>query len=113
MDKALSALGMAKKAGLLAVGGEDTLDAIRRRKAKLVITASDTSEASISRAQSSAKSGRVEYMSVPYTQFELGTTAGRGSPGIIAFLDKGLAEAFKKKLASNHTNTDNTKESDA
>ena len=109
MDKALSALGMAKKAGLLAVGSEDTLNAIRRKKAKLVITASDTSEASISRAQSSAESNGVEYIPVPYTQFELGTTAGRGSPGIIAFLDKGLAEAFKSKIGK----SDNTKESDA
>jgi len=51
-------------------------------------------------------------MSVPFTKFELGTTAGRGSPGTIAFLDKGLAKGFKDKLTLIE-NIEITKESDA
>jgi len=112
MNRALAMLGMAKKAGLLAVGGEDTSEAIRRRKAKLVITASDASEGSVKRAHTNAKENNVEYMSVPFTKFELGTTAGRGSPGTIAFLDKGLAKGFKDKLTLIE-NIEIAKESDA
>jgi len=112
MNKALAILGMAKKAGLLAVGSDDTLEAVRRRKAKLVITASDASAGSVERAHTNAKEHKIEYMSVPFTKFELGTTAGRGAPGTIAFLDKGLADGFKNKLTLTE-NIEFTKESDA
>jgi len=109
MDRSLALLGMAKKAGRLAVGGESAANAARRGEAKLIITASDASEASIRRAKSNAQSNGVKYLAVPFTMFELGTTAGRGSPGTIAFLDKGLADGFSKKVAETHS----AKESDA
>jgi len=109
MDRSLAVLGMAKKAGRLAVGGEATANAARRGEAKLIITASDASEASVRRAKISAESGGIKHITVPLTMFELGTTAGRGSPGTIAFLDKGLAEGFMKRVAE----SESAKESDA
>ena len=105
MDRSLAILGMAKKAGKLAVGGDAASTAARRGEAVLVITASDASEGSVRRAKMNAEANNVEYIAVPFTMFELGSTAGRGSPGTIAFLDKGLANSFKEKL--------NAKESDA
>jgi len=110
MNKTLAIPGMAKKAGLLAVGAQDTIEAIKRKKAKLIIAATDASEGTIKKVFSIAKENKIEYISVPFTKFELGTTAGRGSPGIIAFLDKGLADNFKKKLTQT---VNDTKESDA
>jgi len=98
MDKALAVLGMAKKAGLLAVGSEDTSKAIHSGKAKLVITAIDASDGSIRRASINAEASGIPYMAVSYTKLQLGKTAGRGSPGTVAFLDKGLADGFVKKL---------------
>jgi len=98
MDRSLQLLGMAKKAGKLAIGGEAAAVVARRGEAKLIITANDASAASVRRAKSNADSCGVDHLAVPYTMFELGTAAGRGSPGTIAFLDKGLAESFKKKL---------------
>jgi len=100
---------MAKKAGLLAVGGEATATATRRGEAKLVITASDASEGSVRRAKSNAEANGVKYIAVPFTMFELGSITGRGSPGTIAFLDKGLADGFTKRLAQ----AVDAKESDA
>jgi len=94
---------MAKKAGRLAVGSEAAAIAARRGEARLIITAGDASDASIRRAKSNADANNVKYIAVPFTMFELGQTAGRGSPGTIAFLDKGLAEGFIKKLAENTT----------
>ncbi|MCL2424896.1 MAG: hypothetical protein FWD05_01010 [Oscillospiraceae bacterium] len=106
MDRCLSILGMAKKAGYLAVGGEAVALAARHRKARLIITASDASASSVRRAKSGAESGGSKYIAVPYTMFELGNVAGRGSPGTIAFLDKGLAESFTKRLAENAKEVD-------
>ena len=107
MNRSIALLGMAKKAGLLAVGSEAAAIAARRGEATLIITASDASEASIRRAKSNAETNEIEHIAVPFTMFELGQTAGRGSPGTIAFLDKGLSEGFLKRLA------ESTKESDA
>jgi len=109
MNRSLALLGMAKKAGRLAVGGEASATAARRGEAKLIITASDASDASVRRAISNAELNGVKYLAVPFTMFELGQTAGRGSPGTIAFLDKGLADGFSKKVAE----TQSAKESDA
>ena len=109
MNRSLAILGMAKKAGRLAVGGEAAANAARRGSAKLIITASDASEASMRRAGLNAQSSGIKHITVPLTMFELGTAAGRGSPGTIAFLDKGLADGFMKRLAE----TESIKESDA
>ena len=109
MNRNLAHLGMAKKAGLLAVGSEAAAQAARRGDAKLIITASDASDGSVRRAKANAESNGVTYVAVPYTMFDLGNIAGRGSPGTIAFLDKGLAEGFIKRLAE----AEQAKESDA
>ena len=109
MNRNLSHLGMAKKAGLLAVGSEAAAQAARRGEATLIITASDASEGSVRRAKANAESNGITYLAVPFSMFELGNAAGRGSPGTIAFLDKGLAEGFMKRLAE----AEQAKESDA
>ena len=109
MNRSLAHLGISKKAGLLAVGSEAAAAAARRGEAELIITASDASEGSVRRAKANAESNGVKHIAVPHTMFELGNIAGRGSPGTIAFLDKGLADGFIKRLAE----TENAKESDA
>jgi ribosomal protein L7Ae-like RNA K-turn-binding protein len=107
MNRNLAHLGMAKKAGLLAVGSEAAAVAARRGDAKLIITANDASEASKRRAKHNAEGNGIPHIAVPFTMFELGQAAGRGSPGTIAFLDKGLADGFKKRLeeAKSHADT--------
>jgi len=90
---------MAKKAGLLAVGAEAVSKAARHGDVKLILTAADASEATVRRFESNAATYGIKHVRVPYTMFELGTTAGRGSPGTIGFLDKGLADGFLKRLA--------------
>jgi len=108
---------MAKKAGLLVAGAEAAAHAARRGKARLIITASDASETSIRRAKSNAEVNRVKYSATPFTMLQFGIYAGRGSPGTIAFLDKGLADEFIKKMAETEdkskANAKDKKESDA
>jgi len=100
MDRTLNLLGIAKKAGKLSVGSDAASLSSRDGTAALIITASDASEGSKRRAKANASEHHVEYLSVPYTKFEIGKITGRGSPGTIAILDKGLADSFSEKLKS-------------
>ena len=99
MDRNLQIIGLAKKAGLLAVGSNDTGSAARAGKAQVVISASDASGSALRRARNSAEVCRAMHIIVPYTSFELGNVSGRGSPGTVAILDMGLAARFMRGMA--------------
>jgi len=99
MDNNLQILGIARKAGLLAVGAEDVSKALRTGKAELVISACDASENALRRARKSAEYGGSLYTVAPHKSFELGSITGRGSPGTLAILDTGLAARFMRGLA--------------
>ena len=98
-DRNLQLLGIAKKAGMLAVGGDAVCTAAQTGKARLVISAIDAAPGSLRRARYATEIGRAQHVTVPYTKFELGSVVGRGSPGTIAVLDTGLAAGFVSKLA--------------
>ena len=99
MDRNLQILGLARKAGLLAIGADDTNSAARAGKTRVVISASDASGSALRRAQGSAAIGSALHIVAPYTSFELGGMTGRGSPGTLAILDTGLAAGFLRGLA--------------
>ncbi|MCL2249517.1 MAG: ribosomal L7Ae/L30e/S12e/Gadd45 family protein [Oscillospiraceae bacterium] len=105
MDRTLNLLGIARKAGKLAVGANDVAFTVRMGIASLVLSASDASDGSTRRAKLNAEKYEVKYMPVPYTKFEFGNIAGRGSPGILAILDDGLACSFTEKLKSKQDQT--------
>ena len=99
MDNNLRLLGIARKAGLLAVGGDSSGFAARSGKARAIFSASDASDRSKRRAvEDSAICGAV-YTEVPYTKHDLGNVTGRGSPATLAVLDTGLAAVFINRLA--------------
>ena len=98
-ERNLQLLGIAKKAGLLAVGCEASEIAARKGKTKLIISASDASERAFRNARINADAGGAMCLTVPYTKHELGCITGRGSPATVAFLDTGLAVSFLKGLA--------------
>ena len=98
MDNTLNFLGLVKKAGFLAIGGQSVSLVMRTGEAKAVFTASDASDGSKRRVRENAKTYGIEYIDLPYTMFDLGCVIGRGSPGTLAITDKGLATAFLKKL---------------
>ena len=108
MDRILNLLGIARKAGKLAVGSDAAAQSVRNGSAVLVITASDASDGSVRRAEVNTSENQVRHLPVPYTKFELGSITGRGSPGTVAILDKGLADSFSEKLKL----TQSAKESD-
>jgi len=98
-DRNLQLLGIAKKAGLLAVGGDAAVAAARTGKAVLVISASNASEGAFRRARCITETSSAAYVIAPYTKFELGNVTGRGSPGTLAVLDVGIAASFVRGLA--------------
>jgi len=98
-DRNLQLLGIAKKAGLLAIGCEASETAARKGKTKLIVSASDASDRAFRNARINADVCGAICLSVPYTKFDLGCITGRGSPATVAFLDTGLAVAFLKGLA--------------
>jgi ribosomal protein L7Ae-like RNA K-turn-binding protein len=98
MDKTLNLLGIAKKAGLLAIGDESAGAAARAGKARAILSASDASDGSKRRAKAYAETCGAVHAIMPYDKTQLGMTVGRGTPGMLAILDAGLAGAFLKGM---------------
>ena len=107
MHRNLQLLGIAKKAGLLAIGGEAVSVAAKSGRVEAILSAADTADGAKRRAQRDAEYCGAQYYVVPYSKFEIGNITGRGSPGTLAILDKGLAKGFIDGLAGedaeNHT----------
>ncbi len=103
MNNALGVLGIAKKAGLLEIGDESVNAAVRRKKAKLILSAKDASDASKRRALGYADVGGAAWAQLEFTKSELSRIIGRGAPGMVAVTDPGLAHSFIAKLGKEGT----------
>ena len=91
MNKALSLLGLARKAGRVAVGGEAVSGVLYQGTARLVLTASDAAKNTMRRLVGHEE---VKHISLPYTKEELGEALGYKSCSIAAVCDAGFAKAF-------------------
>lgn len=100
MDKVLSLLGLAKKAGQLESGEEPVGAAARARNARLILLASDAADNTVRRARHFADAGQCLLAWIPATKDELGGAVGRTSCAMLAVTDVGFAEAVAKKLAA-------------
>ncbi len=100
MDNCITYLGLAKKAGLLQIGEDSVSNAAEEIKARLIMSASDASDASKRKAGFLAEDLRVPHIVLPYTKSELGMVLGRGVPGMLCFSDTGMAKNFVDKLAA-------------
>lgn len=86
VDKALSALGMAMRAGKLATGDEIVLKAVRANKAKLVIIAGDASDNTKKKFRDKCTSYDVPLMEV-YDRVSLGRAIGKAERVVLAVTD--------------------------
>ena len=100
MDKILSLIGLAKKAGMLEVGEEPTGAAARARSARLLLLADDAAENSYRRLRHFADAGQCLYLRLPATKEALGRAVGRTSCAMAAVTDIGFAEAIARRLAA-------------
>ncbi len=100
MDNILGILGIAKKAGFLEIGSDSVGWAAQSGKARLILSAADASEGSKNNARIYAENSGAEHVVVPYTKIELAGVIGRGTPGMAAITDIGMACGFISKLAA-------------
>ena len=98
MDKALSYVALARKAGRIELGEEPVGAVARAKHARLVIVASDASDHTWRRALSFVAGTEQSCVRIPFTKDQLGEAVGRTSLAIAAFTDPAMALAFVKAL---------------
>lgn len=93
----LRLLGLAKKAGRLAPGDTQAIQALRDGRAKAVFTASDAAANTQDRAKAAAAG--IPCIQLPASREELGAALGMNSCAIVAVLDSGFASAVAEDLS--------------
>ena len=99
MDKALSFLGLCKKAGKLLTGEDGVSGAVRAGEAVLIMTASDTASNTTKKALNLSEWTHTPHVQLPWDKDTLGELLDKRVCAILALTDQGLAKAFAKKLS--------------
>ncbi|GIQ68600.1 hypothetical protein XYCOK13_14240 [Xylanibacillus composti] len=93
----MQAVGLAMRAGALALGEEGVMKAVRSGKAKLVLLASDASANTAKKAEDKCR-----YYEVPivrsFSREQLGAGTGKGERVLLAVTDDGLAGLIRRHL---------------
>ncbi len=100
MEHILSMMGLAKKAGMVAIGEEPVGACARAKHARVILLAQDAGASTVRRAVSFAASGACLCLTVAVDKDQLGRALGRTSCAMAAITDIGFAEAIVKKLAA-------------
>ncbi len=96
----LSTLGLALRAGAVAVGEEPVGAAARSKKARVIFTARDAAASSVRRAYSFAQAGSCLCLPFPANKDAFGRALGRTSVAMCAVTDIGFAQSLVNKLAA-------------
>lgn len=103
-DRIISAFGLAKRAGKCVLGTEMCVENIRKKKAKLVIAASDLSDNTVKRLIDSCSFHGVELIFVCADKTELGQKLGnKNGTSSAAILDSGFVNICRKIYNEVHT----------
>ena len=100
MDKILSLIGLAKKAGRLEVGEEPVGAAVRAKDARLILLAEDAADNTFRRARHFADAGACVLLRIPSSKSDLGRAVGRTQCAMAAVTDIGFASAIAEKLSA-------------
>lgn len=92
MNKGLPLLGLAKKAGKLAVGNEAVSSALAQGRAYLIVFAADAAPNTIRRFTNRGDGRR--HIKLTENREELGAVLGYQSCAVAAVCDSGLGKAF-------------------
>ena len=94
MDKCMNCLGIARKAGYLAIGETNSGAAARSGKAQLLLIASDASDNAHKRAEGFAHGAKLPPpLRLPYSMEHIARYTGK-TGSILAVTDPGLAYSF-------------------
>ncbi len=94
MDKVLTLLGFARKAGRLSFGMDTAVSAIKSDKSKLIVAAGDVSEKSLKEISFFADKKNIPLISLENTDMEILSKAVGKKCGIISVNDSSFAEAI-------------------
>ena len=94
----MNLIGLAQKAGRLAVGEEPTGAAARARDARLILVAADAAENSVRRVRHFADAGQCLWCRIGADKDALGRAVGRSSCAMLAVMDIGFARPSPKSL---------------
>jgi len=97
-SRALNYLGIAKKAGLIETGEENSHAAIKKGKTRLLIVASDASENAAKRAAGFVFEDEVPLARVPFQKADIAAITGKTGCSMAALCDAGIASSFATAL---------------
>lgn len=89
-------IGLAKRAGALAVGTEQVIEAVRKGKAHLVLVASDVSENTAKRLRDKASFRNVPLEVLPLDMGALGHLIGKDHAAAVALMQEGFVRSYRK-----------------
>ena len=96
MNKVLSTLGLARRAGRLTYGFDMVLSQLH--KTYLILLAEDASERTCRNVREAAEEFAVPVMNLPYTKESLGISIGTKPVGILGVVDRGFAKSLTKSI---------------
>ena len=99
MVKALSVLGLARRAGRLRWGYETAADALRRGECALVLVAQDLSEKTRKNMRFEADRAGAALLETAFTMEDIAAAIGKKA-GVLAVCDAGFAEKLKQELGA-------------
>ena len=94
--KILNLLGLATRANLLVSGEDIVIDAIQKKKAKIVFLGSDASESTLDKFQKKCFYHNVE-LNTMFTSEQLSNSIGK-TRMVLAIIDLGFYKSIKKYL---------------
>lgn len=104
-DRVLSLLGLAARAGKIAAGGFSAEEAVKSRKARLVLIAEDTQSNTVKKF-----TDKCAFYKIPLrfygTKESLGHAVGKESRACIAVTDSGFADSILKKMPDSEQHTE-------
>lgn len=95
MNKALTGLGLAMRAGKLVTGDEVVMKAIRSSEAKLVIVAGNASANTQKKFRDKCGTYKVPLM-IGFDREQLGSSVGKPERVVLALVDQGFADMIRK-----------------
>lgn len=94
----LTLLGLALRAGKLAVGMDTARQALAAGRATALLAAADLGGAALREITVLSEKHGVPLIRLPDTKQQLGAVLRRGTPGVLALTDAGFTESLYGKL---------------
>lgn len=100
-DKVLSLLGLARRAGKIALGFDPAADSAKSGQSRLILITSDISPKTKKELEFSLRDIGTPIRSIPYDVKTLGSAVGKAAK-IVSVNDEGFAGSVMKLLGSNN-----------